>query len=190
MFRPSDCDPPQAIFVRLGRQIENFGQKSPREKSRDWLAQRGFCPILRFGLSVAADKAKYAFCRPIKGESPAKRNHEFESNPLRQPVSLCFSLGDVSSENSILPPRTREYRMDKHLMFVSNGQQGWQSACISPRQGRAVEFRKLNSTSVRIGSMCLYFSETGTSSGVSHDKLNHRFALTALRQLVSCFSFS
>jgi hypothetical protein len=93
MFRPSDCDPPQAIFVRLGRQIENFGQKSPREKSRDWLAQRGFCPILRFGLSVAADKAKYAFCRPIKGESPAKRNHEFESNPLRQPVSLFLSLG-------------------------------------------------------------------------------------------------
>jgi hypothetical protein len=27
--------------------------------------------------------------------------------------------------------------------------------------------------------MCLYFSEAVSSSGVSHDKPNHRFALTA-----------
>jgi hypothetical protein len=65
---------------------------------------------------------------------PAKRNHEFESNLLRQPVSPFLSLGGVLPENSILPPKTREYRMDKHLTSVSKGQQGWQSARVSPRQ--------------------------------------------------------
>jgi hypothetical protein len=35
-------------------------------------------------------------------------------------------------------------------------------------------------------AMCLYFSEAGSGSGDSQAKLNHRFALTALRQPVFC----
>jgi hypothetical protein len=47
-----------------------------------------------------------------------KRNREFESNLLRQPVSLFLSLAGVLLEKSILPPKTHEYRMDKRRMFV------------------------------------------------------------------------
>ena len=67
---------------------------------------------------------KQYYYRENWAESLAKRNHEFESNPLRQPVSPFLSLGGVLPENSILRPKTREYRMDKHLTSVSNGQQG------------------------------------------------------------------
>jgi hypothetical protein len=64
----------------------------------------------------------------------------------RQPVSLfCLSVG-VLFEKLILPPKMREYRTDKHITSFSNGQQAWQSAYISPRQGLAVGFLKLNST--------------------------------------------
>jgi hypothetical protein len=52
-----------------------------------------------------------------------KRNCEFESNPLRQPVSPFLSLGGAVPEKSILPPKTREYRTDKHRMFVSKREQ-------------------------------------------------------------------
>jgi hypothetical protein len=47
-----------------------------------------------------------------------KRNREFESNLLRQPVWPFLSLGGVLLEKSILPPKMREYRLDEHRMFV------------------------------------------------------------------------
>jgi hypothetical protein len=75
-----------------------------------------------------------------------KRNHEFESNPLRQPVLLFLSLGGVLLAKSILPPKTREYRTDKHRMFVSTQEQACQSAHISPMESRVVAFQKTNST--------------------------------------------
>jgi hypothetical protein len=71
-----------------------------------------------------------------------KRNHEFESNLLRQPVSPFLSLGGVLHEKSILPPKTREYRTDKHRMFVSTREQACYSAHISPREGRVVAFQR------------------------------------------------
>jgi hypothetical protein len=59
----------------------------------------------------------------VTGRVLGKRNHEFESNPLRQPVLRFLSLGGVLLEKSILPPKTREYRTDKHRMFVSKREQ-------------------------------------------------------------------
>ena len=86
-------------------------------------------------------------------ESVCWGNSTVGSNPtLSASQSRVFSLLGVLPEISILRPKTREYHMDKHLTSVSNGQQGWPSARISSRQGRAVEF--------------------------SQAKLNHRFALT------------
>jgi hypothetical protein len=56
------------------------------------LLHRAVCPILRLALSVCRRQAKYALCRPIKRDRAAKRNREFESNPLLQPVWLSASL--------------------------------------------------------------------------------------------------
>ena len=134
--------------IAVGQDTPGYGAQSkidPHLKSdaKNFLRRTN---LTLFFLSWSGFAGNLDILPPMKREFLVKLNREFESNPLRQPVSLFFSLGDVSSENSILPPRTREYRMDKHLMFVSNGQQAWQSACISPRHGRVVEFHKLNST--------------------------------------------
>jgi hypothetical protein len=55
---------------------------------------------------------------PMTREFPLKRRYEFESNPLRQPVSPFLSLGGVLLEKLILPPKMREYRVEKCRMFV------------------------------------------------------------------------
>jgi hypothetical protein len=53
-----------------------------------------------FGLSVCRRQAEYALCRPIRRDRPAKRNHEFESNPL--PLSsLAFSLSQWRSARKL-----------------------------------------------------------------------------------------
>ena len=46
------------------------------------------------------------FLPAMNPEFLVKLNREFESNPLRQPVSPFLSLGGVLSENSILRPKT------------------------------------------------------------------------------------
>ena len=53
-----------------------------------------------------------------------KRNREFESNLFRQSVLLFLSLGDVPLEKAILPPKTREYRTDKHRHVCLNARAG------------------------------------------------------------------
>ena len=92
------------------------GRRSDRQRFQQRIAgievpktilQDAVCPIPRFGLSGFRRQAKYALCRPIKRDRPAKRNHEFESTPLRQPVLLFLSLGGVLLEKSILPPSAR-----------------------------------------------------------------------------------
>jgi hypothetical protein len=47
---------------------------------------------------------KQRYCRENWAKSLAKRNHEFEFNPLRQPVWLFLSLGGILLEKSTLPP--------------------------------------------------------------------------------------
>jgi hypothetical protein len=46
-----------------------------------------------------------------------------ESNLPRQPVSRFLSLGCVVLGKAILPPKTREYRLGKHHMFISREEQ-------------------------------------------------------------------
>ena len=60
---------------------------------------------------------------PMKREFLVKLNREFESNLLHQPVSPFLSLGGVVLGKAILPPKTRQYRLGKHHMFVSKEEQ-------------------------------------------------------------------
>jgi hypothetical protein len=135
----------QPVRIAVGQSTPSYGAQSTIDPHLN--DPRNFYErtnLTLFFLSWSRFAGNIDILPPMHPEFLVKLNREFESNPLRQPVSPFLSLGGVLPKNSILPPKTREYRMDKHLTSVSNGQAGWQSACISPRQGRAVEFRKLN----------------------------------------------
>jgi hypothetical protein len=68
--------------------------------------------------------AKYALCRPINRDRPAKRNHEFESNPLRQSVwRFCFSVV-IRARRSILRPLLRGFRKCRRSLCAPEQQTG------------------------------------------------------------------
>ena len=130
---------PQSAYSACLRQTESPNQESGRLDSGG-----SQCETNAYCGHFQSQRA----CKAVLWE----RNRAFESNLLRQSVSLFLSLGGVLPENSILPPKAGEYHTDKHLTPVSYGQPGL--------------------------AICSYFSETGSGSGVSRAILNHRFALT------------
>src|ERR1700676_5148147 len=99
--------------------VVEFHLLNSTTRSNDFLIVVRSCRIhLRSTITLSPSdplSPKQYYYRENWAESLAKRNHEFESNPLRQPVSPFLCLGGVLPENSILRPKTREYHMDKHL---------------------------------------------------------------------------
>jgi hypothetical protein len=94
-----------------------------------------------------------------------------DETPLRvriqssPPASPAFSLSQWRS--------ARKLHFAAQNARISRGQTS--NVCLKRTAGLAI---------------CSYFSEAGSGSGVSQTNLNHRFALTALRQSVLGFAFS
>ena len=99
--------------------------------------------MMRRGLMVLGFAARFfsssdsLYFSLLAGENSSHRDCKFSAN---QPLLFLSFLGGGHSERTILPPKTRECRMDEYCMFLSNEGQKCQSGHISPRQDQVVEF--------------------------------------------------
>ena len=163
MFRPSDCDPRRRYSCVLGGK-----SKISTERRRERKVETGWRSVdsARFsGLDsllpqIGEIRILSANKGRISGETQPRVR--IQSSP---PASLAFSLSRCRCG--------RKLHFAAQNARISHGQTS--NVCLKPTAGLAI---------------CSYFSEAGSGSGVSQANLNHRFALTALRQSVLGVAFS